>query len=119
MLRSLFFLFIGISPAFAQDPIPSAKGTPDPNGNVVWYDARLLGIEGQGWTDTKAPFDRFPAKAEGKVPDSVWGLSRHSAGLAVRFMTDAASVNLKWSLTSASLSMPHMPAIALKFVIAA
>jgi hypothetical protein len=94
----------------AQDPIPADKGTADPKTGVVWYDVRLLGVEGQGWTDTKAPFDRLPGKAEGKVPSSVWTLSRQSAGLAVRFVTDAAAVQLKWSLTGANLAMPHMPA---------
>src|SRR5947209_3282972 len=88
--------------AFAQDPIPADKGTADPKGGVVWYDVRQFGVEGQGWTDTKAPFDRLPAKAEGKVPPAVWGLSRQSAGLAVRFVTDAPSVQLKWSLTGAN-----------------
>jgi lysophospholipase L1-like esterase len=96
--------------AFAQDPISSAKGTPDPKDAIVWYDLKLLDIEGQGWKDTKSPFDRFPAKAEGKVPASVWGLSRHSAGLAVRFVTDSPTVHVKWSLTNANLAMPHMPA---------
>src|SRR3954469_6815614 len=86
--------------AFAQDPIHPDKGTADPKAGVVWFDARLLGVEGQGWADTKAPFDRLPAKAEGKVSPAVWGLSRQSAGLAVGFVTDAPTVQLKWSLTA-------------------
>ena len=44
-----------------------------------WFDARQLGVEGQGWTENKALYDRLPAKAEGKVRDAVWGLSRDSA----------------------------------------
>ena len=97
-------------PVFAQEPIPATKGKPDPKDAIVWYDARLLDLEGQGWTDVKAAYDRFPGKAEGKVPASVWGLSRHSAGLAIRFVTDSATVQVKWSLTNANLAMPHMPA---------
>jgi hypothetical protein len=38
------------------------------------------------------------------------GLSRHSAGLCVPFVTDAASIQARWMLTSAKLEMPHMPA---------
>ena len=110
-MRSLVTLLVLIPiPAFAQDAIPADKGTADAKAGVVWYDVRLLGLEGQGWTDTKAPFDRLPAKAEGKVPAAVWNLSRQSAGLAVRFVTDAPAVRLKWSLTGANLAMPHMPA---------
>lgn len=110
MFRLLAVLLACPALLSAQDPIPASKGTPDPKDPVVWYDVRLLDLEGQGWKDTKDPFDRLPAKAEGKVPAAVWNLSRHSAGLAVRFVTDAPAVQLKWSLTSASLAMPHMPA---------
>jgi hypothetical protein len=79
-------------------------------GEVLWYDARLLGVEGQGWSETRAPLDRLPAKAEKLVRPAVWGLSRHSAGLCVRFVTDAATIQARWALTSKNLAMPHMPA---------
>jgi lysophospholipase L1-like esterase len=79
---------------------------------VQWQDVRALGVEGQGWAEDqlKAPFDRLPARAEGKVPDSVWGLSHQSAGLCVRFVTDAPSIQARWTLTSKNLALPHMPA---------
>jgi GDSL-like Lipase/Acylhydrolase family/N-terminus of Esterase_SGNH_hydro-type/N,N-dimethylformamidase beta subunit-like, C-terminal len=110
MSRWILSVLLAASPLIAQDPIPPDKGTPDPKDSLVWYDIRLLDIEGRGWSDTKAPFDRLPAKAEGKVPPAVWNLSRHSAGLAARFVTDSPTVHLKWSLTSDRLAMPHMPA---------
>ncbi len=81
-----------------------------PGDTVQWYDARDLGIEGQGWTDTKAPFDRLPAKAEGVVRDPVWSLSRNSAGLCVRFVTEATEIQARWTLTSSRLAMSHMAA---------
>lgn len=43
------------------------------------------------------------------MPGSVWGLSRHSAGMAVRFGTDATTLRARWALTSVNLGMPHMP----------
>jgi len=86
------------------------RATATVEGETAWYDARLLGIEGQGWTDTAAPYDRLPARAEGKVRKAVWSLSRHSAGLCVRFVTDADRLEARWTLTSNSLAMPHMPA---------
>lgn len=97
-------------PAFAGDKIPADKGVADSAQPWLWFDVRLLGVEGQGWTDLKAPFDRLPKKAEGKVPPSVWNLSQQSAGLAVRFVTDAEAIQARWTLTSANLAMPHMPA---------
>src|SRR5436190_12193153 len=82
----------------------------DPATGVHWYDVRALGVEGQGWTDTKAPFDRLPAKAEKTARPPVWGLSRNSTGLCVRFVTDATTIHARWTLTSKNLAMPHMPA---------
>ncbi len=75
-----------------------------------WFDARQLGVEGQGWTENKSPYDRLPTKAEGKVRDAVWGLSRDSAGMCVRFVTDATTIHARWTLTKAKLEMPHMAA---------
>ena len=77
---------------------------------IRWTDARDLLVEGRGWNNTKAFFDRLPAKAEATVPKSVWNLSRQSSGMVVRFATDATRINVRWSLTSASLAMPHMAA---------
>src|SRR5262249_19903218 len=87
------------APAHAQGPAAP-----------VWHDVRTLTVEGQGWADTAAPFDRFPARAEKLVRPPVWGLSRHSAGLAVRFVSDATALHARWTLTSANLALPHMPA---------
>lgn len=77
---------------------------------IRWYDIRQLGVEGQGWTDTKSPYDRLPAKAEGKVREAVWNLSRDSAGMAVRFVTDSTVIHARWTLTKSNLAMPHMAA---------
>jgi len=78
--------------------------------DVTWHDASRLTIEGRGWTDTERPYDRLPAAARSLAPPSVWSLSKHSAGLAVRFASNAAEVHVRWSLTSEGLDMPHMPA---------
>ena len=94
----------------AGELIDPGKGKLSDDRATRWFDLRVLDIEGQGWREMKAPFDRLPAKAEGKVRDAVWGLSRQSAGLCARFETDASSIKAKWTLTSANLAMPHMPA---------
>jgi lysophospholipase L1-like esterase len=78
--------------------------------DIAWHDPAEWGIEGKGWADTERMYDRFPARAKGKVPDSVWNLSRQSAGLCVRFKSDSPAINLRMDLLSASLGMPHMPA---------
>lgn len=78
--------------------------------DVVWHDVRDWGVEGKGWNDTAKYFDRLPARAEEKVRKAVWGLSRHSAGMLVRFETDATEIWADHVVTSDRLAMPHMPA---------
>ncbi|MGQ9731254.1 MAG: SGNH/GDSL hydrolase family protein [Candidatus Zipacnadales bacterium] len=83
---------------------------------AVWVDVRALTVEGQAWTDTASPFDRLPAKAKGLVPDPVWGLGTNSAGIAVRFITDATAIGVRWKLRSGTLAMNHMPATGMSGV---
>lgn len=78
--------------------------------DFIWHDLQNLKLEGKGWTDTEAPYDRLPARANGKVTEAVWNLSHHSAGMCVRFQTDAPLIKARWKLRNASLGMPHMPA---------
>lgn len=85
----------------------AAKAADD---GMRWFDAKSLTLEGQGWTDTAHPYDRLPARAEGKVPGPVWTLSQNSAGIAVRFVTDATKIAARWELTSKNLGMAHMAA---------
>ena len=75
---------------------------------LQWHDVTTWGVEGRGWEDRPRAryFDRLPAEAEGVVRPPVWNLSRHSAGMAVHFRTDAASIHVDYELLSASLAMP-------------
>lgn len=87
-----------------------AKGKTSTDGKVKWFEATDIGLEGQGWTTLKQPYDRLPPEAEGVVPEHVWGLSRQSAGLCVHFVTDSPKILARWSLISDRLAMMHMPA---------
>jgi len=71
-----------------------------------------VGIEGQGWHERGRGTDygRLPAKAEGKVPEAVWNLGRHTAGFCLRFCTDASTLHVRWELAGEPLAMVHMPA---------
>ncbi len=77
---------------------------------VVWRDASTLTVEGRGWEVADAPFQRLPNHAKATVPAHVWDLGRSSAGISIRFRTQADRIDARWDLTSASLAMPHMPA---------
>lgn len=68
-------------------------------------------VEGQGWTEGLEHFyDRFPAKAKGVVRDAVWNLSKHSAGLMIRFRSNAEEITVRFGVGNSRHAMPHMPA---------
>ncbi len=62
---------------------------------MKYYDVQDIGVEGKGWENTKHVYDRLPAHAEGVVTEAVWNLSRRSAGMAVRFRTDATAIHTR------------------------
>lgn len=99
---------LGLSITLFQPPLVRAADPAPPA--IHWTALHELGVEGQGWRDTKSSFDRLPARAEGRVRSAVWDLSRHSAGMHVRFVSDATEIHARWVLTSPSLAMVHMPA---------
>lgn len=80
------------------------------SNEIQWHDVREWGLEGRGFDDTAAYFDRLPERANGVVREAVWNLSRHSAGMMVRFRTDATEIHADYKVTSSRLEMPHMPA---------
>lgn len=93
-----------LDPAMAASKAAAAE--------LVWHDVTEFGVEGRILPDEKRKswFDRLPESAEGVVPNPVWNLSRDSAGMMVRFKTDATAISVHYKLTKAKLGMPHMPA---------
>lgn len=66
-------------------------------------------IQNQGWTDKIGKtFTRLPQSAQNEVPEIVWNLSRHSAGLAVHFYSNAPEIQVCYGVNG-SFGMKHMP----------
>jgi hypothetical protein len=108
---TIAFVFFLNLPAPAQTPTLTPLPT-HADGSNQWLDIRELGVEGRGWNDTKSFYDRLPARAEGVVRKPVWNLSRNSAGMCVRFVTDATEIRAQWNLTDSWLYQPNGTAIA-------
>lgn len=75
----------------------------------VWLDPleSINKVEGQGWSNID--YSRLPNTAETTVRSPVWGLSRHSAGLSLRFITNAESIKVNYEVDG-NIAMNHMPA---------
>ena len=79
---------------------------------ITWNpaDDSVQVLEGQAWPhEVKDFYDRLPARAEQSVREPVWKLSKNSAGLQIRFQTNASEIIIKYQVTG-TLQMPHMPA---------
>lgn len=88
--------------------LPLVQDAP-PEDPILWRDIEETAVEGRAFDERAAPFDRLPAAAEGVVRDPVWRLSRDSAGMAARFVTDATEIHARWALNDDGLDMGHMP----------
>ena len=99
-MKSLLLLLALTAGSFAQTTPATKTATPPATTSapaappLTWHDVTSWGIEGRAFADLerKRWFDRFPAVADGKVTAAVWNLSRDSAGMMVRFKTDAAVI---------------------------
>jgi len=89
------------------DPNMATAGA---QNGLLWYDATSLSIVGRAWLDTPTPYTRFSQRAKGVVPEAVWSLASHSAGIYVSFTTNASCIGARWTLTDSNLAMNHMPA---------
>lgn len=75
----------------AQDAEPArAKG-------FHYMDAEELPLFGKVLPETSARYERLPASLETVARKPVWRLGRNSAGLYVRFRSDAPEVRLRWT----------------------
>ncbi|MCX7000704.1 MAG: SGNH/GDSL hydrolase family protein [Candidatus Sumerlaeota bacterium] len=87
--------------------IDHALGGHEKKSALLWYDAKYLLIEGKGWKGTEHLFERLPVRARDKVTTAVWNLSKDTAGIAVRFVTDSKVIGAYWDGGGA---MNHMAA---------
>ena len=83
----------------------------DTEATVIWKNFTSLQIEGRAFNDTPTPFNRLPTAAKSTVREAVWSLGLNSAGLNVRFESNAPSIEIQYTLASAAgVGSPHFPA---------
>ncbi len=129
-LASLLSILALTSVSFAQTPkapsasdataaaaaaavAPAATPAKPVEPPLTWHDVTTWGVEGRAFGDMerKRWFDRLPAVADGKVTTAVWGLSRDSAGMMVRFKTDAEVIWADYTLLKERLNGSNMTPI--------
>jgi len=97
----LFFILFPISQSLAQET------------NIKWINPLKNSfevIEGVGWNQKEiSPYARLPKKAKSVVRKPVWSLSKHSAGLCIRFRTNSERIVVRYQC-GGGIAMPHMSA---------
>ena len=80
---------------------------------MVWYDPMQAAgnvMQNQAFVEEIHGYARLPKRAQGEVRDAVWSLAQNSAGEMIAFYTNSPDVEVRYTTTSMSYAMPHMPA---------
>src|SRR5688500_17487530 len=82
---------------------------PKKEEHIKYYGKEYFLIEGTAISESEkeSPYDRLPVSYKEKVRPPVWDLSKNSAGISVRFLSNSTSVKIKWDLLNDS-RMNHM-----------
>lgn len=78
-----------------------------------YYEATQFKVIGRPALDEPRVYTRLPNSLKGKVRDALWNLGQNTAGMAVRFRTNARQIGAKWKNHSV-FNMNHMTATGIR-----
>ncbi len=84
-----------------------------PADSLKFYDGQMFTVIGKGHSETS--YNRFPEKYKTSIRKEVWGLGQHSAGMSIRFRTNASQITIRWTVKGDNI-MDHMPFTGIKGV---
>tara|TARA_B110000881_G_scaffold175118_1_gene159756 strand:- start:6 stop:1103 length:1098 start_codon:yes stop_codon:yes gene_type:complete len=85
--------------------------------NIIYYGKDFFRLEGTVIPDSlkENRYDRLPFSYKNIVRDSLWELSKASAGMSIRFFSNSKSISVKWTLLN-DFKMNHMAETGIKGV---
>jgi hypothetical protein len=90
-----------------------APGFPGSGDTLNYFDGQSFTITGKYHSEKN--YARFPKIYENKLRRDVWDLGRNSAGISIRFRSNASQINVRWTVQGDNI-MDHMPATGIKGV---
>ena len=83
--------------------------------NTIYYGKDYFLLEGTEIADSlkENRYDRLPASYKEIVRKPVWELSKSSAGLSIRFLSNTTSIHVKWTVLN-DFKMNHMAETGIK-----
>ena len=94
MIEKLF-LFLFLIPALSV-----GQTNPFDSADIVYYGKDSFLLEGTIVPDSlkENSYDRLPLSYKSIVRPPVWDLSKNSAGMSIRFLTNSSSISVKWEV---------------------
>ena len=80
---------------------------------LKYYNADQFPLLGKISDQTETRYERLPASIKNETRPPVWNLGKNTAGLAIRFNSNATSIGLKWELLQNNV-MNHMTPTGIK-----
>ena len=81
--------------------------------SLAFHDGHNFDIIGK--YHTEKTYGRFPLRYKNTLRDNVWRLGLNSAGISIRFRTDARTIVVRWTVMN-DANLAHMPATGVKGV---
>jgi len=104
-IRFVFaILFLTCFQAFAGNPEAIGQTIPSKD-SLTFYDGQDFTIIGKFHSEKN--YNRFPQKYKKILRPAVWDLSQNSAGISIRFRTNAVDISAKWTVMG-EVYLPHM-----------
>ena len=106
------FLFLFLIPGLS-----SAQTNLNDSYEIIYYGKDTFLLEGTIVHDSlkENTFDRLPLSYKSIVRPPVWELSKNSAGMSIRFLTNSSSISIKWEVLN-NFTMNHMAESGIKGV---
>lgn len=74
---------------------------------ITYHNADLFPLLGKVSENTETRYERLPKGLKEQTREAVWYLGKNTAGLAIRFSTDATSIGARWKVKDGT-HMNHM-----------
>lgn len=110
MIRPMFYILMLVLAG-------SVNSQENQQAELKYYGMDYFLIEGTKVPDSEkeSPYDRLPLSYKDKVRAPVWNLSKNSAGISVRFLSNTSKIKVKWSVLNDN-KMNHMAESGIKGV---
>ena len=114
MKKLLFILFLVASISFGQNVAPGQYDL-QTSRDVKYHGKNFFSLEGTLIPDSlkQNRYDRLPISYKEIVRKPVWDLSKSSAGMSIRFISNSKIISVKWTILN-DLKMNHMAETGIK-----